>query len=158
MFTLTNSIRYYLLANLVLIVAVVVAHAHLKNRQAWCFLGLLATYAVIISATLIPITVDRRHYESVAPMHFVLGYSIEPSHFGPGQETSAHFFSITPLIDRLRSDGIRTVRTRDEFFIGNPLTFYLLFNKWNADPHRSALIDYDYGRFGGFSYQLLDND
>jgi len=156
-FTLTNSIRYYLLANLVLIVAVVVAHAHLSNRQARCFLGLLATYALIISATLIPITVNRRHYESVAPMDFVLGYSVEPSHFGPGQETSAHFFSMTPLIDRLRSDGIRRVRTRDDFFIGNPLAFYFLFNKWNADPHRSALIDYDYGRSGGFSYQLLDD-
>lgn len=157
-FALTNSIRYYLLANLVLIVAVVVAQAHLSNRQARCFLGLLATYALIISATLIPITVNRRHYQSVAPMHFVLGYSIEPSHFGPGQETSAHFFLMTPLIDRLRSDGIRRVRTHDEFFIGNPLAFYFLFNKWNADPHRSALIDYDYERFGGFSYQLLDDD
>ena len=157
-FALTNSIRYYLLGNLVLIVAVVVAHAHLSKRQARCFFALLATYALIISATLIPITVDRRHYEAVAPMHFVLGYRIELSHFGPGEETSAHFFSMVPLVDRLRSDGIRTVRTRDEFFIDNPLKFYFLFNKWDADPHRSALIDYDYGRLGGFSYQVLDDD
>jgi hypothetical protein len=91
-------------------------------------------------------------------MHFVLGYSIGLSHFGPGEETSAHFFSMVPLVDRLRSDGIRKVRTSDDFFIDNPLKFYFLFNKWDADPRRSALIDYDYGRLGGFSYQVLDDD
>jgi hypothetical protein len=142
-----RSIRYYILANLVLMVALAVSHAHVTRTWAARFLWVVLGHAVAVNAVLVPVIVDRRHYDSVAPRWFALGLR---------QETSAHFFPTAPVVDLMRADGVRDFGTRDAAFIGLPLHFQLSLENWNATPGRKAAVDYDYGRPGGIRYRLLD--
>jgi hypothetical protein len=142
-----RSIRYYVLANLVLMVALAVSHAHVTRVQAARFIRIVFGYAIAVNAVLIPIIADRHHYDSVSPMWFALG--LRP-------ETSAHFFPTAPVVDRLRADAVREFDTREAFFIGRPLEFYLSFQNWKASPGRRAAVDYDYGLRGGILYRVFD--
>jgi hypothetical protein len=141
-----RSIRYYILANLVLMVALSVSHAHATRAQAARFLWVVLGYAIAVNAVLVPIIVDRHHYDSVSPTWFA---------FGLRQETSAHFFPTAPVVERMRADGVREFDTRETIFIGLPLTFYLSYENWNATPGRRAAVDYDYGLPGGIRYRLI---
>ena len=142
-----RSIRYYILANLVLMVALAVSNAHITRTWAARFVWVVLGYAIAVNAVLVPVIVDRRHYDSVAPRWFALGLR---------QETSAHFFPTAPVVDLMRADAVRDFGTRDAVFIGLPLAFYLSFENWDASPGRSASVDYDYGKPGGIQYRLLD--
>jgi hypothetical protein len=142
-----RSIRYYLLANLVLMVALAVSHAHLTRTWAARFSWVVFGYAIAVNAMLIPTIADRRHYESVSPRWFALGLR---------QETSAHFFPTAPVVERLRADGVREFETREAIFIRLPLAFYLSIEDWKAAPGRAAAVDYDYGLPGGIRYRLIE--
>jgi hypothetical protein len=141
-----RSIRYYILANLVLMVALAVSHAHLTRTWAARFSWVVLGYAIAVNVVLVPIIADRHHYDSLSPRWFALGLR---------QETSAHFFPTAPVAERLRADGVRAFDTRDAIFIGLPLAFYLSFENWNATPGRRAAVDYDYGLPGGLRYRLI---
>jgi hypothetical protein len=131
----------------VLMVALAVSHAHVTRRWAARFLLAVLLYAVAIDAVLVPVIVERRHYDSVAPRWFALGLR---------QETSAHFFPTAPVVDLMRADGVRDFATRDDAFIGLPLQFQLSLENWTASSGRKAAVDYDYGKPGGIRYRLLD--
>ncbi len=142
-----RSIRYYILANLVLMVALAVSHAHITRTWAARFSWVVLGYAIAVNAVLVPVIVDRRHYDSVAPRWFALGLR---------QETSAHFFPTAPVVDLMRADAVRDFGTRDAAFIGLPLHFQLSLENWKASQGLKAAVDYDYGRLGGIRYRLLD--
>lgn len=141
-----RSIRYYILANLVLMVALAVSHAHLTRTWAARFSWVVLGYAIAVNVVLVPIIADRHHYDSLSPRWFALGLR---------QETSAHFFPTAPVAERLRADGVREFDTRDAIFIRLPLAFYLSFENWSATPGRRAAVDYDYGLPGGIRYRLI---
>ena len=142
-----RSIRYYILANLVLMVALAVSHAHLTRRWAARFLWVVFGYAIASNVVLVPVIADRHHYDSVSPRWFALGLR---------QETSAHFFPTAPVVERMRADGVRLFDTGEAFFIGLPLRFYLSCENWQQSPGRRAAVDYDYTLPGGFRYRLTD--
>ncbi len=142
-----RSIGYYILANLVLMVALAVSHAHLTRTWAARFLWVVFGYAIAVNVVLVPTIADRHHYDSVSPRWFALGLR---------RETSAHFFPTAPVVERLRADRVREFDTREPIFIRLPLTFYLSLENWNATPGRHAAVDYDYGLPGGIRYRVID--
>ena len=142
-----RSIRYYILLNLALLVALAASHAYLPRARARWLLWVALGYAFAVNAALIPNIADRHHYESVAPRWFALGIR---------QETSAHFFPTAPVVERMRADGVRDFDTKDAVFIGLPLQFQLSIESWKASPGRKAVVDYDYSQPGGMQYRLRD--
>jgi len=141
-----RSIRYYILVNLALMVALAASHALATRARAARFLWVALGYAVAVNAVLVPIVADRNHYDSVSPRWFA---------FGLRQETSAHFFPVAPVVERMRADRVREFDTREAIFIGLPLTFHLSLEDWKATPGRKSAVDYDYSLLGGIRYRLI---
>jgi hypothetical protein len=142
-----RSIRYYILLNLALLVALASSHAHVPRARATRLLWIALGYAVAVNAMLIPNIADRRHYESVSPRWFS---------FGLRQDTSAHFFPTAPVVQRMRADGVRGFDTREAVFIGLPLQFQLSIENWAASSGKKATVEYDYGLPGGIRYRLIE--
>jgi hypothetical protein len=141
----SNSLRYYNLPNLALLVGACVALALLPRVAMHRALAGVAVYAAILATAIVPVVADAHHYESVRPIYF---------HFGYRRETSAHFLPTDVVYRNIRDDGMRIFVAEDTWFLHLPLSFYSLCLPAKAGADGVATVRYDYERSGGVAYSV----
>jgi hypothetical protein len=140
----SNSIRYYVVQDLLVLAAASVAVELLGPRKRWAARAAIALYAAVVDAGVVPMQLDARHHEAVTPMRFRFGYE---------DETSAHFFPTDAIAGRLREERRRLV-TNDGFLLGLPIAFQrrVVEGAKVQEDGGEARVDYDYARAGGIAY------
>jgi hypothetical protein len=146
LFILDNSIRYYILPHLVLVLAMAIADPLIGAPAARWMTPLIAAHAVVVVVAVVPTLLEQHPYDAVAPRRFRVGYNLE---------TSAHFLPTADVHARLSADGATALETDEPFFLRLPLRFY------DVAEGRPVLMDggrgaaglhYAYDRPGGLIY------
>jgi hypothetical protein len=141
-----NSIRYYILPHLTLMLAVAIADPLIDPRAARWVTPALAVHAFALAAAILPTLLEPRPYDSVVPRRFPLGRT---------SETSAHFLPTADVHARLCADGATALKTDERWFLGLPLRFYRAADgrpPLAEGGRRAAILRYAYDRPGGLAY------
>lgn len=146
LFILDNSIRYYILPQITLILAMAIADPAIGAPVARWMTPLMAAHAAVVLVAVVPVLLEQHPYDAVAPRRF---------HFGYRLETSAHFVSTAEVHARLAADGATALETDDPWFLRLPLRFYDIAEGRTplTDGGRGAAgLHYAYDRPGGLVY------
>jgi hypothetical protein len=141
-----TAIRYYILPELTLILAIAVSGPWLDGAAARWVTPVIAAHAALVAIPVVPELLEPHPYDAVAPQRFHLGY---------GMETSAHFLPTAGAHARLRADGATALETDEPFFLRLPLRFYDIAEGRSPleDGGRgAAALRYAYDRPGGLVY------
>lgn len=133
-YTIENSFRYYVV--LLLLVALYLSwKISIAVKEHRLLLISLMTSLVVTNFLVYNIYSDDCVVRK--PVRFKMGNG-KP-------ETSAHFLSVKPLIQRLKKEQILVIEAgNDQFFIDKPLRFYFIMNPWVFIPGKVARVEYDY--------------
>ena len=58
------------------------------------------------------------------------------------EESSAHFIVLDEFVEAMRREN--TCEFRTNYFIGEPMRFYLALDTWVCDPQQVVEVDYCY--------------
>lgn len=161
----SNTLRYYMLTNLALIMGAWVSWRALSRRASHVVLGVFVVYAAWLNAHVVATVSHRDHYDSARPIRVDLGLEdFRRAVTGTGQRPaadprpnrgSAHFLSTLGCFERMRRDGVTTVETTQPFFIKGPLDFYRAARPDSPSAGGTAVINYDENVSGGLAYKLV---
>ena len=164
----SNTLRYYMLTNISLLVGAWVSWLTLSKRASQVVLGAFVAYAGWLNAYVVATVSQRDHYDSARPIRVDLGLEdLRRAVAGTGQRPpadpapnrgSAHFLSTLACFERMRRDGVGAVVTTQPFFIRGPLDFYRASRPDGAAAGRTAVINYDEHVSGGIGYSLVGDD
>lgn len=131
------SIRYYLVASLLLFGYLSYVLCFEKRRLQLGLFGLLFVSGVLVQSKLWNLnTVENRE---VKAMYFGIGKFTE---------TSAHFLSFNPVLDSIQKHKIGKISTVQDFFIGNVFRFYKAQYPEIKTYNNVMNIEYDYYTLG----------
>ncbi|WP_167294709.1 hypothetical protein [Pedobacter sp. SG908] len=140
LFTVNNSIRYYLVFYLLLTLylAVKIAEHKILRKSFLISLSISVILSFFISTYIL--NLDTREYHNVKVL---IGNKQE--------ETSAHFLPKKNLADTLSKYQIGNIEYySDRYFTEQPLLFYKIISPWKENSSNHAKIDYRGGSKGGF--------
>ncbi len=161
----SNTLRYYMLTNLALIMGAWVSWLALSRRASHAVFGVIVAYAAWLNAHVVATVRHRDHYESARPIRVDLGLEDlrravtqtgqRPAADPAPNRGSAHFLSTLGCFERMRRDGVTAVETTQPFFIKGPLDFYRATRPDGAVAGMTAVINYDENVSGGLAYSLV---
>lgn len=146
-YTTNNSLRYYLIAYVLLALYLALRH----NRSFIRTAALLLCLAVsLISVNISLIKAMNHDSRPMRPVTFTVGNN--------QLETSSHFLPSKPLIEFLKSNNAGNIYYLDDrYFLEQPILFHYMIAPWKQDSSRTAIVGYDEtGGMGGYLLYLKD--
>ncbi|MCC8427311.1 hypothetical protein [Mucilaginibacter sp. UR6-11] len=138
LYTTKNSLRYYLVIYAILCFYMAFKLDR-KSRTLKIFIGSQLLTIILINAALLDVFT-----------HDPIAVRAVDFRIGNGQEeTSSAFLPKKPILDFLKNNHISKINYMCyPYFVEQPIKFYKLVSPWSESKNDSALIDYDYLKYG----------